>query len=207
MNPSPKHRVKSLPLAVLPSGQVVPCSLPQFPLRKGPAVPYVGKPTQLCGWQRAGPLGGGVYGRVSPARGGLRTAQQPGEPFCSDLDLKNQMSRNELKGCPCPGAHPSAPTLPKPAWLVATGWFSGSGRLGWVRAGRQVPQQDPNTPARFPSLHRAGEGESERKREGKDMSNQSYLNKSLFGPRALLKAAYLIKSPIFHIYGPYSVKY
>lgn len=39
------------------------------------------------------------------------------------------------------------------------------------------------------------------------MSNQSYLNKSLFGPRALLKAAYLIKSPIFHIYGPYSVKY
>lgn len=43
--------------------------------------------------------------------------------------------------------------------------------------------------------------------ERKDMSNQSYLNKSLSRPRALLKAAYLIKSPIFHIYGPYSVKY
>jgi hypothetical protein len=44
-------------------------------------------------------------------------------------------------------------------------------------------------------------------REGQDLSNQSYLNKSLSRPRALLKAAYLIKSTIFHIYGPYSVKY
>jgi len=58
-----------------------------------------------------------------------------------------------------------------------------------------------------PSTHQKGEGGREKKWEGKDMSNQSYLNKSLFSPRALLKAAYLIKSPIFHIYGPYSVKH
>lgn len=116
------------------------------------------------------------------------------------------MSCNELKGCPCLGTHLGAPTLPN-LRLDATGRIWGSGQLRWVWAGRQVPQQDPSVPARFPSLHRGGEGESERKREGKDMSNQSYLNKSLFGPRALLKAAYLIKSPIFHIYGPYSVKY
>ena len=48
MNPAPKHWAKSLPLAVLPTWQVIPCSLPQFPLHhlcKGPAVPYMGKNT------------------------------------------------------------------------------------------------------------------------------------------------------------------
>ena len=137
--------------------------------------------------------------------GWVRMAQQPGET-CSRLDLKNQMSCNELKGCPCLSTCLGAPTLPD-LHLDATARFLGSRQLGWVQAGRRVPQQDCDAPACFPSLHRAGEGESAGKREGKDMSNQSYLNKSLFGPRALLKAAYLIKSPIFHIYGPYSVKY
>lgn len=48
MNPAPKHWVKSLPLAVLLTWQVIPCSLPQFPLHplcKGPTVLYMGKTT------------------------------------------------------------------------------------------------------------------------------------------------------------------
>lgn len=113
------------------------------------------------------------------------------------------MQCSELKGL---GAHLGAPTFPNPHTRCHS-QVLGSGQLICLQAERWVPPQDRDAPACCPSLHRAGEGESGRKREGKDMSNQSYLNKSLFGPRALLKAAYLIKSPIFHIYGPYSVKY
>lgn len=74
------------------------------------------------------------------------------------------MSCNEPKGCPCPGTHLGAPTLPN-LRLDATGRFLGSRQHGWVQAGQRVPQQDRDAPslhrACFPSLHRAGEGESE----------------------------------------------
>lgn len=189
-----------LPASVSP---LLPCN--------GPTIAYLGKTTELCGWERPDP------------RLGVRGAQQPGKTFCFDLDLEHQISRDELKGFPCAGARPSAPTPPN---LHACGYRHVFGEQAGVQAAwpcfysvflchflRSIGKEFGYiyiyicAPACFPSLHRAGEGESERKREGKDMSNQSYLNKSLFGPRALLKAAYLIKSPIFHIYGPYSVKY
>lgn len=114
---------------------------------------------------------------------------------------QNQMGCSELALL---GAHPSAPTLPELCARDCGQVFGGCSLAGNKQ--EEGPAAGPccSLP---PIPARAGEGVSGRTREGKDVSNQSYLNKSLFGPRALLKAAYLIKSPIFHIYGPYSVKY
>lgn len=138
-------------------------------------------------------------------------------PFGEHLDETSCSSfwmihSSERSCCAAPGA-PLNPSQPETHPLCPCFWWLHSSRtppgLPPPREGQRDPcsRHDGDEQPRFPSLHRKGEGGREKKREGKDMSNQSYLNKSRFGPRALLKAAYLIKSPIFHIYGPYSVKY
>lgn len=163
-------------------------------LCKGPITSSMGKTTGLCA-EGPDPTPGSARNPQYPRfhqLGWARVAQQPGKTLCSHSELK---TTSAAASCPCSGAHPQPrAACPRP-------WQGFGAQAGRGSCSRTVLQ---------PASHPCTEQERERaggKREGKDVSNQSYLNKSLFGPRALLKAAYLIKSPIFHIYGPYSVKY
>lgn len=171
------------------------CSLPQFPFHHpctGLITPSVGNITGSRDGGAGSCPGGCKVPPVSlvPPAGLGRVAQQPGKTLCSHSELK---TRAAAASCPGLGAHPHPRAACPRLW--AGFW------------GHRQAQEGPAAGLCCCLLPIPAPSRRGREREGKDVSNQSYLNKSLFGPRALLKAAYLIKSPIFHIYGPYSVKY
>lgn len=194
VTPAPKHRGNPFPWLCCPSAACL--SFPSSPSVRDPPHPLWGKSQGYVMGTRSCPrFPGSLVPGIMPAgmaQGGSAARENLLLPFRASKHISCR--ELPLLGCPPKGSHTPRAGCPRL-------------RAGFWGTGRQRVLQQDCAAACFPPLHRAGEGESGRKREGKDVSNQSYLNKSLFGPRALLKAAYLIKSPIFHIYGPYSVKY